>query len=598
MTRLHPLLAIAAGVAVVAGLRLGKPLLVPVALAVVLSLLLAPLVRALERRRIPRAAAAPLVVLLFAAAVAGLGVVVTGQAVSLARQLPAYREEIQAKLGSLQPVARMVEHAGEVVDEIAREAERGERRDDREPVRVEVVDSGADQLTLASGALSLVADVAKTVAVALLLVMFLLVNQSDLVDRIIRLAGPGQVTLTTRALYDAAAGVSRYLGTQALVNGGFGLTLAGGLLAIGVPNALLWGLLGALLRFLPYVGPIVGCTLPVLLAFAVFEGWTRPFLTLGWILLLELVLNNLVEPLVYGARTGLSPVAVILSAVFWGWLWGPLGLVLAVPLSVSLAAIGKCIPGLRWLGVVLGSEAPIDPSVALYHRLLAEKQAEALDLIDRTRGEERLEETFDRLLLPVLSLAGADLERGGLDPRRAAAVVESVRQLAAELADEQAAAEPAAGESAQAATVLCLPASEPVDEVACDMLARSLSLAGHRAVAGTLAPLTAEKADLVAELGAEVACVAAVGPAHLLRLRYLYRKLRQRYPDLPIVVVACGHEEDDLARLATRVAPDGKGTVAGSIADALREARAAAQVVSARREAAIPAPRPALDLGA
>ena len=578
---MHPLLALATSMAIVAGLSLGKPLLIPIALAVVLSLLLAPLVRALVRLRLPRALAAPLVVLLFAGAIASLGLVVTRQTVTLVHELPRYRENIEDKLTSLQPISRVVERTRELVDELTHQGREERPTGSGEPVKVQVVDAGPDELSLAGSVLHFVADAVKTVAVALLLVMFFLVNQSDMVDRIIRLAGPGRVTVTTRTLYEAAYGVSRYLGTQALVNGGFGLVLGSGLLVLGVPNALLWGLLGSLLRFLPYVGPIVGCTLPVLLAFAVFEGWARPLATLGFIVLVELLLNNLIEPLVYGARTGLSPTAVILAAIFWGWLWGPLGLLLAVPLTVCLAALARCVPGLTFLTVALGSEAPIEPPVALYHRLLAGKLSEALEVIEETRGAEALEETYDRLLLPVLALTSADVERGALDTRQAASVIDSVRQLAQDADRERATALAEAGH-APALSVVCLPATDPADEVAAEMLARALAGGGYRAAAGTLGSLTAEKADLCAETAAEVACIVAVGPAHLMRLHYLHLKLRQRFPALRIVVVACWPEGEALEQVAAWVGSDGKDRVATSFRAALREVRVASQVVQRR----------------
>lgn len=584
MARSHPLLLAASAVVVIAALRLGRGIFVPIALAVVLSLLLAPLVRALERLRLPRSLGAPLVVLLFSASVAGLGLVVTRQAVDLIRDLPRYRVNIEAKLTSLRPVSRFAEQVEKQVKEIAQETPPPRPRPPDEPVKVEVVDSGPDQLTLAGSALSFVMHVAQTAAVALLLVMFFLVNPSDLVDRIIRLAGPGRVNVTTQALYEAAHGVSRYLGTQALVNGGFGLTLGTGLLVIGVPNALLWGLLAALLRFLPYVGPIVGCSLPVLLSLAVFEGWARPLATIGFILVIELLLNNLVEPLVYGARTGLAPVAIVLSAVAWGWLWGPLGLLLAVPLAVCLAALGRCVPSLRFLGVILGSEVAIAPPLALYHRLLATNHAQALDLVERARGEQPLGVTCDHLLLPVLAMTAADVEGGGLEPTRAGAVLETVRQLLGELEDDEVAD---AEGTRNGASVLCLPAGTPADELLCEMLCRSLAHDGHRARSAPRSPLVHEKVELVEQSGADVVCLGALSPPDLLRVRYLYKKLRLRFPDLPVVVVVWGIVEDDLEAIAPRIVPDGRSPIATTLVQALHATRLAAQ--GAGRPVSVPA---------
>lgn len=576
MTRLHPLLAVAATLVVVAALRVGKPLFIPIALAAVLSLLLAPLVRGLERLRVPRPVAAPLVVVAFAVAVGGVGFVVSRQVIALARELPRYRSNIEEKLTSLRPLSSFTKRVKEVVQDVREEEERpGARRAPDEPVKVEVVDQGPDQLTLAGGVLAFLADVAQTAAIALLLVAFFLVEQSDIVDRILRLAGPSQVTVTTQALYEAAHGVSRYLGAQALLNGAFGLTLTGGLLLLGVPNAPLWGLLGGLLRFLPYVGPVVGCSLPVLLAFAVFDGWSRPLTVLGFVVAVELLLTNVVEPLAYATRTGLSPVAVILSALAWGWLWGPLGLLLAVPLSVCLAAAGRCVPALSFLAVVLGRDPPIEPPVALYHRLLAGKHAQALDLLERGLGDgTSLEARLDQLLLPVVAHARHDVERGGLAPARAAALLDDVRQLVGELAEGG-----TPGEPAGPVGVLCLPASEPTDEVVGEMLARCLELAGLRTSMGTLAALTHEKAELVVEAGADVVCLSALASGNLLRLRYLYKRLRRRFPELQIVVLAWGLEE---GASPTRLAPDGRATIAGSLVDASQAVRVAAQLAAHR----------------
>ena len=273
--------------------------------------------------------------------------------------------------------------------------------------------------------------------IVVILVVFFLVRREDLRDRFIRLVGKGQATVTTQMLEDAATRVSRYLSMLFLINATFGIAVGIGLYLIGVPNAVLWGILAATLRFVPYIGPWIAAVAPICLAMAISTGWLAPILTLGLFVVLELFCGNVLEPWLYGKGTGVSAVAVLVAAVFWTWLWGIAGLLLATPLTVCLLVIGKHVPQLSFLDILLGNEPVFEPKRRVYQRLLAGDQEEATELVDDDLENRPLVEVYDTLLIPALALAETDWHRGELDEGRHKFILQSLKEMIHERGEDQ-----------------------------------------------------------------------------------------------------------------------------------------------------------------
>ena len=350
-----------------------RELFIPLALAILLTFLLAPVATRLERLGLGRALAAVCAVSLGVLVVGGIGYTFTGQLADLANKLPQYRATISKKLETIRhpemgPFSRAITTISGLLDEI--EGKKSNVAPMREAPRLPAPAQPASTFDFVRNLLGQVISMLGTGAVVFVCVLFFLIDRSDIRDRLISLTGRQRFHTTTRALNDAAKRVSSYLLMQLIVNVTYGIPIAFGLYLIGVPNAGLWGLLCAILRFVPYLGPIVGAALPLILSFAVFEGWTQPLLTLGLFVMVEIISNNLIEPWLYASSTGLSKSAIIVSAIFWAWLWGGIGLLLATPLTVCLAVMGKYIPATRlfecssWVAFGHGASGPVLSAIA------------------------------------------------------------------------------------------------------------------------------------------------------------------------------------------------------------------------------------------
>ncbi len=408
--------------------------------------------------------------------------------------------------------------------------------------------------------------------------------------------------MTTQALEDAAARVIRYLLSQLLVNVVFGVAGAIGLYFIGVPNAMLWGLLGMALRFVPYVGPCIAAAMPVLLAFAVSPRWWEPMLTLVWFVVLELILANAIEPWLYGKNTGVSPVAVLVSAVFWTWLWGAIGLLLAMPLAVCLVVIGKYVPQLSFLDTILGDEPVFDASTRIYQRLLAGDQEEATELVEEQLHEKSLDEIYETLLIPVLALAEKDSHRGDLAESRHEFVIHGVKDIVDEFGEYESDSEtsPTNGDGSNnedrmrfripksaKIRVLCLPARDEADEIAATMLAQLLDRNGYFAEVVSLKTLAGEMLDHVAERQADLVCISAIPPAAMTHSRYFCKRLRMRFPDLNLVV-GLWTVTADLAKSKQRLGSDDHIQIVKSLTEAQETIRHAIQPLLLRNEKIAP----------
>jgi len=436
-------------------------------------------------------------------------------------------------------------------------------------------------------------------AAIILLVLFFLIYSTEIRDRVIRLAGSAQGTLASQTISASMHGVVRYLALQVVVNVAHGTALGLGLWAFGVPNALLWGFAGALLRFVPYLGPVVSGLLPIALSIAVFPTWSRPLWVAGFIIALETLSNNVIEPLVYGNRTGLSPLAIIVTAVFWAWLWGGMGLLLSVPLTVCLLMLGRHIPQLKFLEILLGGVPGADPKVQIYLRLLAHNHVEAAELIEKETDGKSLVQQFDDLLLPVLRMAEADRKDGKIDEKKALEVIEEIRELAndandtaREIQKRESVADSAVGAEPSDVTILCLPASDGTDELAASMLAGLLTLDRYQARSLPAASLAGEKLEAVELEKADIVVISTLPPSNILRARYLYKRLRARFPELPILVGIWGLT--DTSMLESRIAPDRKAIVLGTLAAAQDELRERAKALRLRKSSRSRADAPAV----
>lgn len=551
-------------VVVTAALYLAREVLIPLALALLFSALLAPAVRRLEALRLGRTASALLSVVLFVAVLATVGFAAGNQMVSLAGKLPEYKENIGKKLRALHaPPKGDLGKAAKAIEELKEETSNAPpRKPPAKPAPPPLPTSPFD--LIGELGVSLLSLVAMAAAVIVLTAMILL-KKDDLRDRLIRLVGERRIHLTTQALEDAAGRVSRYLLMQLVVNTCYAIPLALALYFIGLPNALLFGLLATVLRFIPYVGAAVAAALPIALAFAISEGWQTIAWTAGTIAVLEFTVAYVIEPWLYGESTGLSAIAIVFSAIFWTWLWGPIGLLLATPITVCLSVAGRHVPQFRFLHVILGAEPVLPPPVRFYQRLAALELEEALDLAEQFAKDHGFPALCEQVLLPALPLLRRDRERDLIDEERMGFVLEGLTQIAGEL-------EPAERSAADGPLVCIAPARDGVDHAAGMLLARLLDADGYRpqVLAGGL--LAGELAGQVAASPCAAVCVSAVPPSAATAAGYICKRLRQHALQAKIVVVLW-QAEGDVERARRRLIEAGADEVATRLPEALEKIR-------------------------
>ena len=550
-------------VIVTASLYLAREVLIPLALALLFSALLAPAVRRLEALRLGRTASALVSVALFVALLVVVGLTAGNQVVSLAGKLPEYKENIAKKLRALHaPPKGDLGKAARAIEELKEET--SDQPQQKPPAKpASPLPTSPFELVSALG-VSLLTLIGMAVAVIVLTAMILL-KKDDLRDRLIRLVGERQIHLTTQAMEDAAGRVSRYLLMQLVVNTCYAIPLALALYFIGLPNALLFGLLATVLRFIPYVGAAIAAALPIALAFAISEGWQTIAWTAGTIGVLEFTVAYVVEPWLYGESTGLSAIAIVLSAIFWTWLWGPIGLLLATPITVCLSVAGRHVPQFRFLHVILGAEPVLPPPVRFYQRLMALEFEEALDLAEQFAKEHGFAALCEQVLLPALPLMRRDRERNVIDDERMRFVQEGLTQIAEEL-------EPTERRSRGGPLVCIAPARDDVDHAAGMLLGRLLDADGYqpRLLDGGL--LAAELAGQVAREPCAAVCVSAVPPSAATAAAYVCKRLRQRGVQAKIVVVLW-QAEGDLERARRRLLDAGADEVVTRLPEALEKIR-------------------------
>ena len=531
---------------IVLSLYFGRELLIPLALSALLTFMLAPLVTRLQRW-FGRIGAVLFVVAMMFAATGVVGWVLARQTVDLANKLPGYKENIQTKLRSIQvPSQGPFSKISKTIDELKTDLPGSARNtppagSDITPgtgkrvTPVEIVNGKDQRLEFMQVVLAPVLGPLGTAALVLLLLVFMLLQREDLRNRMIRLIGQGRMSSTARAMDDAGARVSKYLLMQIVVNVTYGIPVAVGLYFIGVPNAILWGALATVLRFIPYVGPWIAASFPILLSLASSPGWMAPLLAIGLFIVLELISNNVMEPWLYGSSTGVTPIALVVAALAWTWLWGPVGLVLATPLTVCLVVMGRHIPKLAFLSIVLSDEEALTPAEDCYQRLLRAGEHDEMDLVDHFLKTKPLVALFDSVLIPVITSAGTDHRQGLLEGDQ----LEHVQQGVIDIMD--AVSPDSTFPDETGIRVACVPARAHRDQLAGDMLMRLLLQKGHAVRSAVAKMPLADLIGWIREAETDVVCISVVAPTTLIHARYLCSKLRAAFPDLRIIVGLWGN---------------------------------------------------------
>ena len=404
---------------------------------------------------------------------------------------------------------------------------------------MEIVNGPDKRIEFAQRVLGPVLGPLGTGALVLLLLVFMLLEREDLRNRMIRLIGQGRISATSRAMDDAGSRVSKYLRMQLVVNATYGLAVAVGLYFIGVPNALLWGALATVLRFIPYVGPWIAAAFPILLSLAVSDGWLVPLLTVSLYVVIELLSNNVMEPWLYGSSTGVTPIALIVAALAWTWLWGPVGLVLATPLTVCLVVMGRHIPRLSFLSIALSDEEALTPAEDCYHRLHRVGEHDEMELVDAYLKSNPLSALFDAVLIPVVMAAESDHRAGLLETPQLDFIERGMTGIldVLELREETALIEPA---DESGPRICCVPARAYRDELAGGMLAMQLKHDGYAVRNASATMVTGELVQWVRNENPDLVCISAAAPTSVDHARYLCLKLHAALPQLKMIVCMWG----------------------------------------------------------
>jgi predicted PurR-regulated permease PerM len=567
------------GLALVLGfLYVAKMVVLPLALAILITFLLAPPVMWMQRRGVPRVPAVMLATLLALGAVIGSGYAVTRQIGDLLDSYPRYEQNITAKIAGLRAHGRagLIEKMQAVAQSISTQLDQAQTRqpvavraeiERAQPVRI--VDDGPFRLSQVWSVAGPLLEPLADTGLVLVLVIFMLINREDLRDRVIALIGPAQVADTTRALDDAGGRVSRYLLRQLLVNVGYGIAVMLGLWAIGVPYAPLWGFFAALLRYIPYLGPWLAAMLPIMLSLLIARAWTTALEVVALFGVLETITNMVVEPMVYGRGMGVSQAALLVAVAFWTWFWGPVGLVLASPLTVCLVVLGRHVPFLKFFDTMLGDRPALEAPVRYYQRLLARDQDEAEELVESLVEDSDLATTFDDVLIRSLTMGRADLAAGKIDADSLQQVATGTQLIAEEFgaAPQNIASEDESHVEVSGVRlrVLACAARDVVDEAALTLLQR-LSLATPTTtgridwIPGRAAHMVSDIVALIELEHPDVLCIGSVPPGGLSHAKHLCLRVRAGYPELPILVGRWGLYAEDLDK--TRTALNGAGATA------------------------------------
>jgi predicted PurR-regulated permease PerM len=624
---------------IVATLYFGREIFVPIALAILLSFVLAPLVGLLQHLRVPRGVAVVSVVVAAFALIFAMGSLLATQLTQLAGDLPRYQSTISEKIQSIRETTAgrgTLERASGMLKDLGKELDKpndtGSKassssilapKSTASPLQVEVRQPDPGALESLRTLISPLLHPLATTGIIIIFVIFILLQREDLRNRLIRLAGSHDLQRTTAALDDAAGRLSRLFLIQLLVNGAFGVVIGIGLWLIGIPSPILWGILAAVLRFVPYIGAVIAAAFPLALAVAVDPNWTMLLWTAALFLVVEPLVGHVIEPMVYGHSTGLSPVAIVASATFWTALWGPIGLVLATPLTVCLVVLGRHVERLEFLDIMFGDRPPLSPPEIFYQRMLAGDPTEAAEKAEEFLKERSLSSYYDEVALKGLQLAQADAERGALNPERLTKIRDAVAEFANDLSDQddrpppkaRSTTDPEAASAVESVAenapyehlpvlskmalqpewqgdhpVLCVAGRSLIDESAAIMLSQLCTAHGLVArvgEAGTLSPANVFRLETT---GVAIVCLVyldASGPAHM---RYSVRRLRRRLPNATIIL-GCWMKETNAEALEQLRDGAKADLVAASLGEALKlciEVAQANSEIAAKQDEASP----------
>jgi len=603
---------------IITTLYFGREIFVPIALAILLSFVLAPLVGVLQRIRMPRGLAVVSVVILAFVLIFAMGSLLATQLTQLAGDLPRYQSTISEKIQSFRETTAgrgTLERASGMLKDLSKELEKpkdaaagtGSILSPKAPapltpVPVEVRQPDPSALESLQSLISPLLHPLATTGIIIIFVIFILLQREDLRNRLIRLAGSHDLQRTTAALDDAAGRLSRLFLIQLLLNGTFGVVIGLGLWLIGIPSAILWGILAAVLRFVPYIGAAIAAAFPLALAVAVDPSWSMLLWTIVLFLVVEPIVGHVIEPMVYGHSTGLSPVAVVASATFWTALWGPIGLVLATPLTVCLVVLGRHVERLEFLDVMFGDRPALTPPEIFYQRMLAGDPTEAAEKAEEFLKERSLSSYYDEVALKGLQLAQVDAERGALDDERLTKIRDAVDEFTNNLSDQddrlppklrsttdaeatsavESVAEDAPYEDLPVLSkgelpsewqseypVLCMAGRSFLDEAAAIMLGQLSTAHGLAARVEGAEALSTANIFRLETTGVAVVCLVYMdgsGPAHM---RYSVRRLRRKLPRATIIL-GCWMKDMDPAGLELLRDGAKADLVAASLGEAIK----------------------------
>ena len=579
---------------VIAILYLAKVLFLPLAFAILFAFLLAPAVSLLERIRLPRVLAVLIVIVGFGTVLGSIGWTVVNQLIDVADDLPVYGSNIAEKMAAIHTpknspfgrARREVEHLNQQLGlanstpataaDLQHPDKKAPGSSPGKPIQVQEVERPNGRLVQLGG----IVEPLLTCFLSVVFTFFVLLEREDLRNRVIRLTGHDHLNLMTQAMNDASHRISRYFLLQFMVNTVYGTIVFIALSVIGLPHALLFGALSALLRFIPYVGAPFAALLPTILSLGVFHEWTNSLYIMSIFLFLEVVTANYAEPRLYGRHTGLSSLAILIAAAFWTLLWGPVGLILSVPLTVCLVVVGRHVPYLEFLTVMLGDQPAIAPSAGFYQRLLARDEREAEEILDNCLKEKSLEELYDTVVLPALIMSEQDRHQKDLEESTVRFIHKTTRDLIEELgtkesieAPKEATVTPSYSETAPPIIpkVLCVAVHNDADELGAIMLAQLLEGVGMHSTAipvgrveQVLGTVAAEKPDVV--------FLSGLPPFGMARSRRLYRGLRVQHPQLKIMIGIWNYP-DDGAKAAQEISRGEEGHVTTTLAEAVAQVK-------------------------
>jgi len=573
---------------IVGALYVASEVLIPITLAALLTFILAPLANWLRRVGIPRVPAIVATVLLALGIIVGLGTVIGTQVADLFAQLPQYQNTLESKITKLRDTTlaplsgaiRRFESRREQQPQSSRETS-PPSPNSQKPLPVIVQQPPPSPVQVGASVLGPILHPVATVIIMIVVTIFALLYREDIRDRAIRVFGSHDLSRTTSAMDDAGEGLSRYFIAQLAINSAFGIVVSIGTYFIGLPHPVLWGVMGGVLRFVPYIGAWIAAALPTLVAASIEPGWSMALLTVGLYAITEFLAGQLLEPLLYGHSTGLSPIAVVIAAIFWTWLWGPIGLIISTPLTLCAVVLGRHIEQLSFIDILLGSRPALRPSESLYQRLLADNADEAEEQLEELAGEHRLMNYYDNVAIEALQFASSDFRASKLshsDAERFRSNFEELIDFAQEFGHKQEAKRQTSGPApalGSGAHILCISGRGPFDGLATRMLSQLIEQEDMAASTSIAEASSREKLSSLQIDDVALICVlyldARAVPANS---RLLVRRLRQRSPNARIVL---GLIQKSARQPQEKLARMGADDYASSLEDMLEIARAVAE---------------------